>query len=277
MLLVTFLPVACALSGRAQEGVDLTNLTNLLNIGHAASPSLGLGSAKLGYNIQAANCHTAANSFAANAAAQGAQGGILKCKGDPEINPGYHTASWFVMPSERTCILNWGNYCCWDAAASPPDLGSGEGLRCAKQACGDQYDPQQTEALPPGKLVETPGPQTCSIIAAGGPPSLLKGPAVDALTDHLRRVQADPAAVKNDEVQVRPHAGNPAGAKLFFNPDRLQPCMTCCDQRANMWDTWAEKKHPAPVKYAGQKQQYLARCQTTCRNSFPQEKSQAQH
>ncbi|MCX5789543.1 MAG: hypothetical protein NTX64_13720, partial [Elusimicrobia bacterium] len=66
-------------------------------------------------------------------------------------------------------------------------------------------------------------------------------------------------------------------AKLFFNPDRLQPCMTCCDQRANMWDTWAEKKHPAPVKYAGQKQQYLARCQTTCRNSFPQEKSQAQH
>ncbi|MCX5790266.1 MAG: hypothetical protein NTX64_17425, partial [Elusimicrobia bacterium] len=202
MLLVTFLPVACALSGRAQEGVDLTNLTNLLNIGHAASPSLGLGSAKLGYNIQAANCHTAANSFAANAAAQGAQGGILKCKGDPEINPGYHTASWFVMPSERTCILNWGNYCCWDAAASPPDLGSGEGLRCAKQACGDQYDPQQTEALPPGKLVETPGPQTCSIIAAGGPPSLLKGPAVDALTDHLRRVQADPAAVKNDEVQV---------------------------------------------------------------------------
>lgn len=223
--------------------------------GHTAVPR-----GRSQYNIWSRNCHTEANFFTANATVQGIPAGILACQGDPERSPEFHTASWVVLRSGRTCIYNYGQPCCWRAAASPPDISRAEGQRCAQQACGDQYREDETRAMPAGRLVESPGPFVCAVAAAGGPMTLLPGPAVDALSERLRTGART--------VRPRPHPGLPEGTVLEFPPERLDACLDCCRQRAQGWSGLPDTS-PSARMHAGRGEQFRMECERTCRGSFP--------
>lgn len=224
--------------------------------GHAAEwPA---GSSAL-YNIWSTNCHLEANFFAANAAAQGIPAGILACQGNPESSPAFHTANWAVTQEGQTCLYNWGERCCWASADSPPDIRSGPGEACARWACGGQYDPSQTRALPAGQLVESPGPNVCAVAAAGAPVTILPGAALDALTDRLR--------TGAPVVRARPHPGLPEGAVLRFDPERLDPCLACCGDRAELWEG-AAVTSPSPAIHAARQTKFRAQCETACRSVF---------
>lgn len=211
------------------------------------------------YDIWKLNCHTQANSFAAQAAMRGLPAGVLACQGNPESSPQFHTANWAVQPGGQTCIMNWGQTCCWEGASSPPDLSDGRARQCAQWACGDQYKEDQTRAMEPGKLVESPGPHSCAVEAAGGPPTLLPGMAVTAMTER-RRTGAE-------TVQVPAYPHHPDGATLTFTEDRLEPCLRCCEQRASLW-SGVEGASVTPNLAAGREDTFRRQCLSTCRGAF---------
>lgn len=211
------------------------------------------------YDIWVRNCHTQANLFAAHAYARGLAAGVLACQGDPESSPAYHTAAWALEAPDRTCIYNYGMRCCWPAGSSTPDIASGQGQACAKWACGGQYDPAQTRALPPGQLIESPSPHACAIEAAGGPPNLLSGMALTALTERFR--------TRARTVRVPSYPTHPEGAELLFTPERLEPCLKCCGSRADMW-SGEPSASATPALAKGREDAFRRQCVTACRNSF---------
>lgn len=213
------------------------------------------------YNIWSVNCHTEANFFTALASARGIPAGILACQGDPESSPGFHTASWAVAEKGETCIYNYGERCCWDASASSPDIASVRGRQCAQWACGDQYHPDQTRALPAGRLVESPGPHVCAVGAAGGPLTLLPGMAIIALSERLR--------TGAETIRVPPYPSHPEGAVLTFTSDRLEACLECCGARADLWSGLPEASS-TPKLAKARERDFRRLCQRTCRNSFKQ-------
>lgn len=130
----------------------------------------------IGYNIWSANCHTAANSMTVQNMGQN-DTGIFACAGNPETSPAYHTINWQVRPSPHcadggtcTCMYGWGQRCCWPDTAIPPNLNSAAARNCASQLCIGQYNPDAGTAhfLPPGQLVEIPGPAVCVRQTSGG-------------------------------------------------------------------------------------------------------------
>ncbi|MEK7859423.1 MAG: hypothetical protein AAB320_09810 [Elusimicrobiota bacterium] len=211
------------------------------------------------YNIWSLNCHTEANFFTAVASARGIPAGILVCQGNPETSPQFHTANWAIESSGRTCIYNWGEACCWEASASPPDINTGPGQKCAQAACAAQYDPNQTRAMPSGKLVESPGPQVCAVGAAGGPLTLLPGMAISAVSERLR--------TGAESVRVPPYPSLPEGAVMTFTPDRLSACLDCCSQRANLW-SGLPAASVTPNLANGREAQFRMQCLSVCRNAF---------
>lgn len=212
-----------------------------------------------GYNIWAVNCHTQANSFVAQAAARGVAAGILACDGAAEQSPQHHTANWSLIGDGMTCVYNWGSSCCWQGESSPPDTSSGLANQCARWACGDQYKADKTQAMEAGKLIEAPGPQACAIEAAGGPANMLPGTAVTALTERRR--------TKSDTLQVPASAQLPEGASLTFTPDRLEPCLGCCAERARLWSGNAAAS-VTPNLAAGREDTFRRQCASACRYSF---------
>lgn len=230
-------------------------------------PKSGHSSAYVGptqYNIWSRNCHSEANFFTANAALMGLTAGILACQGDPVNSPQYHTANWVITQSGETCIYNWGTPCCWIANASPPEIATGPGLACAKSACGPQYvgDPNRedrTRAMPAGKLVESPTSSICAISAAGGPLTLFPGPAIEALSEHLK--------TGAPTVRSRSHPGMPNGAVLTFSADRLDPCLECCAQRTALWSSLYDTS-PSAQFHTGRRLNFLRQCNSACRHSF---------
>lgn len=211
------------------------------------------------YNIWALNCHSEANMFAAHAEARGLEGGILACKGDPEKSPAFHTANWINTGGGRTCIVNYGQQCCFSGGGSPPEIGSGMAKQCAQWACGSQYDPAETRALERGKLVESPGAHACAVEVAGGPVTLMRGPAIQALVERSK--------TGSDTVRVPPSTGHPDEIVLTFSPDRLDPCLKCCDTRAGMW-SGAEGASVTKNLASGREDQFRRQCLSACRTAF---------
>lgn len=211
------------------------------------------------YNIWSLNCHTQANNFVARAGASGVPAGILACDGNPEQSAQYHTANWAVMKEGLTCVYNWGSSCCWTAVASPPDIASGKGNHCARWACGDQYKADMTRAMEAGKLVESPGPHVCAVEAAGGPATLLPGMAVTALTERVR--------TNAETVNVPAYPHHPEGAVLTFTPERLDACLTCCKDRADLWSGNAAASVTSSLA-TGREDTFRRQCSSACRYAF---------
>lgn len=232
--------------------------------GGPLTPSAGVlgghdtGLAAAGYDIWANNCHTQANLFTAHAQGAGADGGALVCRGNPEDSPMYHTANWSTAGGQ-TCILNYGERCCFDPTGSPPDLSAGRARQCAQWACGAQYKPDETRALPPGMLVEMPGPHVCAFEAAGGPVNTMRGTAVDALVDHARTGART--------VRVPPSASHPGGFDLTFTSDRLEPCLKCCGERAGLWSGNSAASVTRNLAQ-GREANFRRQCASACRASF---------
>jgi hypothetical protein len=129
-----------------------------------------------GYNIWSANCHTAANSMTLQNLGQN-DTGVFACQGNPETSPAYHTINWQVRQSPNcpgggncTCMYGWGQSCCWADTAVPPNLNSAAAQNCAAKLCIGQYNADAGTAhfLPPGQLVEIPGPAVCVRQTSGG-------------------------------------------------------------------------------------------------------------
>ncbi|TBR17970.1 hypothetical protein EPO15_15780 [bacterium] len=217
-----------------------------------------------GYNIWAVNCHTQANSFVAQAAGLGLSAGILACDGAAEASPQHHTANWAIIGDGMTCVYNWGSSCCWQGESSPPDTSSGLANKCARWACGDQYNAEKTQAMESGKLIEAPGPQACAIEAAGGPANMLPGAAVTALTERRR--------TKSDTVSVPASPQLPDGATLTFTPDRLEACHRCCAQRAELWSGNAAASVTKNLA-DGREDKFRRQCASACRYSFGPEEN----
>ena len=251
---------AAAKNEHAAPGAPGPEPVNVPTVGHNAPNQPAL------YDIWALNCHSQANLFVAMATNAGVEAGVLACQGDPMESPAYHTAGWALAGRGRTCIYNWGRQCCWDAAVSPPNVVNGPGNACAREACGAQYHAAQTRALPEGILVESPGPQSCAIFAAGGPLNMQKGRAIAALVER--------GSTGAGTVRVPVHPDLPEGALLTFSQDRLNPCYACCDQRADMWS--GNQAASVTLRMAkAREQKFRTQCTTMCRRVFSSTKSSA--
>jgi hypothetical protein len=129
----------------------------------------------IGYNIWSANCHTAANVTTIQNAGAG-DTGIYACAGTPETSPGYHTINWQVRQSPNcpdggtcTCMYGWGVPCCFPGTGIPPTINTPAAQACADQLCLGQNTPDAGAlVLPPGQLVEIPGPAVCVQNVSGG-------------------------------------------------------------------------------------------------------------
>ena len=218
------------------------------------------------YDIWALNCHSQANLFVAIATHRGIEAGVLACQGDPMESPAYHTANWALDGKGRTCVYNWGQQCCWDASVAPPDIVSGPGNACARAACGAQYHAAQTRAMPAGIMVESPGPQSCAIFAAGGPLNMQKGRAIAALTER--------GTTGAGTVRVPVHPDLPEGALLNFSQDRLDTCNACCETRAELWS--GNKAASTTLRLAqAREKKFRTQCLSACRYAFSAAKSSA--
>ena len=85
------------------------------NTGHAGPPDP--------YNIYIWNCHSATNLCTLTAPPTETRGALV-CGGGAVNTPAVHSASWSVFNWQGntwSCIYNWGNACCWQAGATPPD------------------------------------------------------------------------------------------------------------------------------------------------------------
>jgi len=194
-----------------------------------AGPYLGHADASpRPYNIWVDNCHTAANAFCLANPGLVNQRGILACGGNPQGSPAHHTANWEVTPDGWTCIYNWGESCCWEANAIPPDISAGDGQDCAQWACGAQYG-GGTQVLAPGQLVEIPGYAACVRETAGL--------ALNALSV--------------------------TGAD--FSASNRNACLDCCDRRADMW--LPGDSQPGSTGYQ-QKLDFLRNCKQLCNGFF---------
>ena len=110
-----------------------------------------------GYSYWNKNCHTAANSFCN---AKTSPCGIVKCDGNPELDPKEgHTFNW-TIENGQTCFYNWGDRQCADGTMSPPDMSRDDFAAIVSEFCGDQQQ-GNTQPLEPGKTVEEPGPMAC--------------------------------------------------------------------------------------------------------------------
>ncbi len=192
--------------------------------GHAGPPDP--------YNIYVQNCHTATNQCTLTAP-EGEVRGALICGAAAITTPTTHSASWGIFVQNRmsvTCIYNWGRACCWQGATNPPDVSSGDGLRCAKWACGDQYRPGTT-TLPAGDMVEIPGYAACvREVTTGAVNDPVAGR--DGLEDALK----DPASSQAS-------------------------CLACCTRRANMWNG---SGYDNPIF----KNDFLTQCRALCTGFF---------
>jgi len=211
------------------------------------------------YNIWTNNCHTQTNLFLMMAQSNGIPAGSISCGGSPETNPGHHTAGWAVNGKDETCIYNYGSSCCWPGTQRPPNVSSGKGLACAKWACGKQYDPKGTRAAAEGKLVESPGSHSCAIKAAGGPLSLPRGVAIEAMVQHIKS--------GSNKIKTRSIPAYPKGVALDFSPDRVEACLRCCKARGDMWS--GNKSASVTANLAGgREKKFRMKCIAACRNSF---------
>lgn len=109
------------------------------------------------YDIWRANCHTAANNAVLD---DMAHTGIVACGGTPELqtNPQNHTAVYRQNPDGTTTYWNWNTPC--GPCAGAPDPAVECHRQCIETVCGDQFS-DATRILPPGTLVEIPGPSAC--------------------------------------------------------------------------------------------------------------------
>ncbi len=88
--------------------------------------------------------------------------GKLFCDARALETPGDEDGDWRVFQRDnewRTCLFQGIRACCWDADQSPPDVSYGRGQICAQKICGNQYDADDTQALPADELTEEE-PQT---------------------------------------------------------------------------------------------------------------------
>lgn len=118
------------------------------------------------YDIWQSNCHTAAN---LPVLTDPNNTGIVVCGGQPEGpgNPGDHTFNYVLSGNPPTTVYyNWGERCpavgsC--QGAPPANLGAGGcHATCVARFCDGQWDGGADERiLPPGQLVEIPGPAVC--------------------------------------------------------------------------------------------------------------------
>ena len=116
-----------------------------------------VGCKDTGYDLWGKNCHTAANSFCN---AKTSPCGIVKCDGNPELDPKQgHTFNW-TIENGQTCFYNWGDRQCADGTMSPPDMSRDDFAAIVSEFCGDQQE-GNTQPLEPGKTVEEPGPMAC--------------------------------------------------------------------------------------------------------------------
>jgi len=181
------------------------------------------------YDIYSDNCHTAANRTVCSARDK-SKVGILACGGDPKTSPEHHTANWLLLGNGEACIYNWGRSCCWKDTGSPPNIASGPGLACAKQACATQYC-DDTRCLAAGEKVEMPGPLVCTVVAAGGKPNGI-------------------------------YIENPD-----YSPANRPACLDCCDKRTKYWDTigWTGDREKKRLE---DKQKFSEKCRKYCNGFF---------
>jgi len=115
------------------------------------------------YDIWQANCHTAANVAVCSSPLNT---GVVICGGQPEAhnNPGDHTFNYVIGADGNTTYWNWGNTC-GPCPGAPPQNLSGDDCHsnCVRQFCADQYNGGfAARCLPPGQMVEIPGPSVCA-------------------------------------------------------------------------------------------------------------------
>lgn len=113
------------------------------------------------YDVWQANCHTATNTATLESPRTN---GAVTCGGNPETNPGYHTYSYVLAPDGATVTyFNWGKKC-GPCSGKPPEqfdpTATDCHTRCARDFCQDQFG-RGVRSLPPGTLVESPGPSAC--------------------------------------------------------------------------------------------------------------------
>lgn len=182
------------------------------------------------YDIFAWNCHSNSNLCTLNAP-PGEQRGPCVCHPSAVNTPAHHSFSWIIREyngASWTCIMNYGQACCWQANQNPPDISGGDGQRCARWACGNQYRATQTRCLPAGTLVEIPGPSACVRQALGIGPNELG-------------IGSRPVAAIEDDL-----------------PGNRQRCLACCAYRGHMWGSY----QPA------EQQNFLQQCNTLCRGAI---------
>ena len=195
------------------------------NTGHAGPPDP--------YNIYVWNCHSATN-LCTLTAPQGEQRGALVCGTGAVNTPAVHSASWGVFNwggNAWSCIYNWGNACCWQAGVTPPNVAGGDGQRCARWACGDQYNAAQTTTLPAGQMVEIPGYSAC---------------VREVTTGRVNKL-----GVNSDEVSTA----------MANAPANQASCLACCDRRGNMWNGSGYDRQNLRLDF-------MNNCRTLCNGFF---------
>ncbi len=180
------------------------------------------------YNIYGAECHTAANRSICNAP-KGAKVGVLQCQGSSTMDVRFHTASWYIFKTGKSCIFNWGQKCCWDDAAHPnlPDIAGGRAKTCAQWACGAQYSPAATRPLVADKYVQRTGPFLCLVLTTGG--------RTDLPLDQEAK---------------------------YHGEELLNSCVRCCNEKADFWG--GDGGANSTAQFQRDREEFRHKCRRVC-------------